>query len=336
MSAGQVEHELARLRVNERGTLDPRTSVLNLVVVAAEDGSPRVFSGLSELAERVPARTIVLVPGIEGKSALEVRPTAFCLPREGSGHICTERIEVRATGDMARRLGSFVAPLLLPDLPTFLYLPCDLTRRMRDIEELGPLADRLVVDSSLSAGIAEAFRTVASLQRAQAVSDLQWTALSPWRSLMSEMFAVGDRDRELGKIRSVEITHSPAGEGRALLMTGWLASSLGWEARERSADKVSFSTSGGEVECGLTAGAHDVPLRRVRLCAEHLSFQVSCHSELSAARATVMEGERTLGERTIHIPPYNAVDLLDRELRFRGRDTVYERSLRAAVGLLPA
>lgn len=338
MSVEGVERELAHLRVNEDGKLEPRSSVLNLVVVADEGSAGEVLSGLSRLAAGMPSRTIALIPGTdEGEAALDVRPTALCYAGEGSGHVCAEQIEIRANGPPARHPRSLAAPLLLPDLPTFLYLPCDFTSRGVELESLAPLAERVIVDSGLPADAASALRSIIGMPSgpgSPAAGDLQWTALTPWRSLIAEMFSVGDRASELTRINSVEITHSPAGEPRALLLLGWLASSLGWEPKERRDEEILFSSPAGTVEATLSPSGEDA-LRRVRLYGEDLSFQVSCRRELSAARATVREGERRVGERTVYLGDYDATGLLGEEMRFRGRDETYENALRAAVGMLP-
>jgi glucose-6-phosphate dehydrogenase assembly protein OpcA len=338
MNVEQVERELARLRINEGGTLEPRSSVLNLVVVAEESSAREVLPRLSRLAAGMPSRTIALIPGTaEGEAALDVRPTAFCYAGEGSGHVCTEQIEVRASGPPARHLQSLAAPLLLPDLPTFLYLPCDFTRRQAELESLAPLAERLVLDSRLPADAGSAFGSIAGILSgpgSPAIGDLQWTTLTPWRSLFAEMFSVGDRERELSRIRQVEISHSPAGKAQALLLLGWLASSLGWRQVSKYGGEIELSSPSGTVEATLSSSSEEVPLQRARIYGEELSFQVSCDWELSATRATVSDGERRVGERTIHLATSDPVGLLEEELRFRGRDETYENALRAAVELL--
>ena len=47
-----------------------------------------------------------------------------------------------------------------------------------------------------------------------------------------------------------------------------------------------------------------------------------------------MRGGETLAERTVHLGTFDLGVLLGEELRYRGRDEIYEGALRAAVEVL--
>jgi hypothetical protein len=53
-SPGQIERELARLRMNEDGSLGARASVLNLIVVTSEESAPEVTRVVCELSGNYP------------------------------------------------------------------------------------------------------------------------------------------------------------------------------------------------------------------------------------------------------------------------------------------
>lgn len=342
MSAGEIERELARLRMNEDGALGARASVLNLVVVTDEEAAPGVTHVVSELSGCYPSRAIVMIADPDEEEAnLEVGLSAVCSVRSGSGdQVCAEQITVHVEGPPAEHLESLAGPLLVPDLPVFLWYPNGHTPRSPECGGMAALADRLILDSGVVGDCEAALRSAANLSRdcIPAVGDLQWAALSPWRSLVADLFVPPERTVELANIRHVEILHAPSGECRALLFVGWLSAALGWRpaSTELMGQGRTFRFAGpsGDVTVELSPSADEAALRRVRLFSEELSFQVSRYGERTDARSTVMRGEELLGERTVHLGSSDSGTLLSEELKFLGRDETYESALERAVALL--
>lgn len=342
MSVEQIEHELGRLRMNEDGTLGLRASVLNLIVVADDESASEITTSVSELADLYPSRAIVLVPDPEGERNLDVRLSAFCSVRGGGGaRVCAEQITIHAGGPPAEHLESLAGPLLVPDLPVFLWYPGVFSSSSPEFAGMKDLADRIIVNSAASGDTEAALRELSVLledPETPAIGDLQWVGLSPWRSLVAELFGSSERGRELDGIHTVELLHNPGGECRALLLVGWLASTLGWSpehASRRGGDReITFSGPAGEIGVRMSGESPDARLRRVRLYSEELSFQVSRHRERSDASATVMRDGELLGERTVRLGAFNLATLLGEELQYRGRDTAYDAALKTAVEVL--
>src|SRR5215203_1181740 len=242
MSAAEIERELARLRMNEDGTLGARASVLNLIVVTNEDYAAGVTRVVSELSESYPSRVVLLISDPDEKEPnLEVGLSAFCGLRRGMpgrGQVCAEQIKIHVEGPPARHLESLAGPLLIPDLPVFLWYPNGDIPRSPECDGMAVLADRLVLDSGATADCEASLRKVANLlgEGIPAVGDLQWAALSPWRSLIADLFAPPERAGELAKIRCVEILHHGIGECQAFLLAGWLSWALGW--RPQTAERT--------------------------------------------------------------------------------------------------
>jgi glucose-6-phosphate dehydrogenase assembly protein OpcA len=342
MSAGRIEHELGKLRTNDDGTLALRSSVLNLIVVTDEESAPQVTSSVSKLAGRYPARAIVFISDPKGERNVDVRLSAFCNVRGGGGaQVCAEQVTIHAEGPPATHLESFAGPLLIPDLPVFLWYPGEFSPRSPEFAAMAELADRVIIDSAATDNREGCLREIAALLEdpaTPAVGDLQWVGISPWRSLLADTFGSPERAGELEKIQRVEVLYAPAGENQALLLTGWLASTLGWKAQTASRDadvrRIGYSGSSGEISVELSAGSPDARLRRIRLYSEELSFQVSRHRELSDVRTTVMRGDELLAERTVHLGSFDLGVLVGEELGYRGHDEAYERALAAAVEAL--
>src|SRR3712207_5198718 len=125
MSVEQIERELGRLRTSEDSTPGLRASVLNLIVVTDEDSAEDVTRSVSEIAGRYPARAIVLISDPEeAETNLDFRLSAFCNVRGGVGaQVFAEQITIHAEGPPAEHLESLAGPLLVSDLPVFLWYP---------------------------------------------------------------------------------------------------------------------------------------------------------------------------------------------------------------------
>jgi len=341
MSVGQIERELGKLRTNDDGTLALRSSVLNLIVVTDEESAPEITDSVSKLAGLHPARAVVLVADPEGESNVDVGLSAFCHARGGSAQVCAEQVTIHAEGPPATHLESLAGPLLIPDLPVFLWYPGEFSPRSPGFAAMAELADRVIMDSAASENHEDCLREVAALvadPATPAIGDLQWVGLSPWRSLLADTFGAPERAGDLEKIESAEVLYAPGGENRALLLVGWLASTLGWkpESAGRNGDgqNIEFSGPSGDISIALSPDSPDARLRRVRLYSSEHSFQVSRHRALSDVRTTVMRGDELLAERTVHLGSFDLGVLVGEELHYRGRDEAYEEALRKAVEIL--
>jgi len=342
MSVGQVERELGKLRTNDDGTLALRSSVLNLIVVTDEESANEVTDSVSKLAGRHPARAVVLIADPEGETNVDVGLSAFCHARGGSrAQVCAEQVTIHAEGLPAAHLESLAGPLLIPDLPVFLWYPGEFSPRTPEFAAMADLADRVIVDSAASESQEACLREIASLVEettTPAIGDLQWVGLSPWRSLLADTFGAPERAGDLLKIESAEVLYAPGGENRAMLLVGWLASTLGWKpesaGRNGNGRSIEFSGPSGDISVTLSPDSPDARLRRIRLYSSEYSFQVSRHRELSDVRTTVMRGDELLAERTVHLGSFDLGVLVGEELRYRGHDEAYVGALRTAVEIL--
>ncbi|MGH3088174.1 MAG: glucose-6-phosphate dehydrogenase assembly protein OpcA [Rubrobacteraceae bacterium] len=336
-SLQNVERELARLRMDDEGAVGLRASVLNLIVVADEGSAAGINRTISELADRHPSRAIVLIPDPEDQAGLDISLSAFCSLRRGANrNVCSEQVTVRAEGPTALHLESVAGPLRIPDLPTFLFYP---GRFSASSPEFLRLADRVILDSA-----ADCERTFGELERLiktpdmPPAGDLQWAAISPWRALLRELFGSPDRRQELLRIREVEVMRTADGECRALLLAGWLSSSLGWTPKGSSHSETGrellFEGPSGEITLRTSPSPSDARLAVVTLRSEDCVFRVSRHKELSEARLSVELGDRRVVDRSVRIGRFDLGATLGEELKYRGRDETFERSLEKVMEIL--
>jgi glucose-6-phosphate dehydrogenase assembly protein OpcA len=361
-----LERELARLRrssgahAKEQGVAVARASVLNLVVFATREiHARRAAATIAELATRHPSRAIVIVVDRD-RAGREPQLQMHChLPLPGEAQQVTyEQILIRARGDADRRLASAVIPLLLPDLPVFLWWTETPPVDAPIFDELLGLVDRLIVDSG---DFARPDRTLARLHAiARAghgrygVTDFNWTRITPWRELVMQFFDVPAWRPFLDTITGIRIGFAVDADGReihpsqALLFIGWLASRLGWTAVESLAP----SEAGGLLFAMRRADGHEIPVRvrprfmrgleggdlsGLRIQSEdggrHAEFVVK-RSETSAyVTALVTIGGRGMGERIVPLGRPGVGELLGEELTIARSDAIYEDALAALVAL---
>ncbi len=343
ISVEQIEHELGGLRMNEDGTLGLRASVLNLIVVTDEESAGDVTRSVSNIAGRYPSRAILLISDPdESEAGVDIQLSAFCSVRGGGGaQVCAEQVTIHAEGPPAAHLESLAGPLLVSDLPVFLWYPGPFSPDSPEFAGMVGIADRLIIDSAAAGDCARSLTEIAALlekEETPAVGDLQWVQLSPWRSLVAELFSSPERTGELERLRGVEILYAPDGECRALLLTGWLASTLGWRLEDvtptDNGREIRFDGPSGEVSVSMSPASSDARFREVRLYTDDYTFEVARSRDLSEARTTVMKGGEVLAERTVHLGTFDLGVLLGEELRYRGRDESHEAALRRAVEIL--
>jgi glucose-6-phosphate dehydrogenase assembly protein OpcA len=116
-------------------------------------------------------------------------------------------------------------PLVVTDLPTLLWSPHG---HREVISELLPLSQAVLLDSVEEPAPAEALRWASHLGEQAYVVDLAWLRSTPWRERVAAIFDPPSRRPELRTIAAVTVRHHPASTAAALLLTGWLASRLGW------------------------------------------------------------------------------------------------------------
>lgn len=367
-----LERELARVRreraahARENVATVARAAVVNIVVVARREvHALRAARTIATLAMRHPSRAIVVLGNIHEKGPAEIALHAQ-LPSvigegaepERSGLVYNERILVRARGPVEDRIASIVVPLLVPDLPLFLWWTETPALGSAHFNELVSLASRLVVDS---ADFARPERTVAELtnacvtERRCALTDLNWTRLTPWRELLTQFFDVPAWRALLDDIDGVRISFAVDADGReiqpsqALLLVGWLASRLGWHA----SDHIAPSEAGGHLfNLGRSTGERvHIRLRPrfdrglaegdvsgIRIDAHqggrHTQFRI--HREGGGrphASATVTVDGAVVSERILPLPTADVVELLGEELTILASDRVFEDALGLLVTL---
>ena len=355
--------ELARLRraavahAKESGRTLARASVLNLVVYAEREvHARRAARTVGELAIRHPSRAIVLL-GDRERDGVIASVQLHCHVPHGDAEqtVLYEQILARVRGDFDERVASVVIPLLVPDLPVFLWWTGTPPRDARRLDDLVALADRFIVDSADFAHPDQTLPRVARLRTlGVGITDLNWARLTHWRELVAQFFDVASWRPYLDGITGIRVGFAVDMDGRAvhpsqaLLLLGWLASRLGWQPIEALAP----SEAGGMLfrmrradgapvmvrlrprfERGLDPG--DVSGLRIQatLGREVAEFVVKRAPDERHATATAVMGRVVRGERVVPLPALGIRELLGEELSIAGNDDVFEAALNTLMAL---
>ncbi|MEU8777468.1 glucose-6-phosphate dehydrogenase assembly protein OpcA [Streptomyces sp. NPDC048606] len=225
--------------------------VLTLVVVTDEENAYDAVRAASEASREHPCRIIAVIKR-SGRGPQRLRQSRLDAElRVGSDAGSGEIVLLRLHGELTSQAGSVVLPLLVPDAPVVAWWPADAPADpARD--ELGALAQRRITDAQ------EAPDPVAALDgRAAAYApgdtDLAWTRLTPWRSLLAAAL-----DQKPLPVTGAAV-ESEADNASAELLARWLEDRLKVQVRRVVTDgpvitRVRLETEAGEIRVDRPAG----------------------------------------------------------------------------------
>jgi glucose-6-phosphate dehydrogenase assembly protein OpcA len=232
---------------------------LNLIVVPCSDRREKgVERALDRLGAHTPSRSLVLRE--HGVKRLDARIVLECQSPTAAGHVglCHDRVLLSVDAARLEHSASLLAPLLVRDLPTVLWLP----EPMAEAPDPGLLerAQYVLVDSG-SGGPAELGR-MAELAAGIRVHDLAWGRLEYWRAAIAAAFDTPEHRRLLPALSTVELRCEERGLQAGLLLAGWIAARAGWrpgplEQRDGHSIVKATKSDGAEVAIKLDEAPPD-------------------------------------------------------------------------------
>ncbi|MFF0750599.1 glucose-6-phosphate dehydrogenase assembly protein OpcA [Streptomyces sp. NPDC004267] len=192
--------------------------VLTLVIVTDEENAYDSVKAANEASREHPSRTLVVIKR-QTRSPRERNVTRLDAEvRVGTDAGAGETVLLRLHGEVNDRADSVVLPLLLPDAPTVVWWPVD-APEVPSRDPLGALAQRRITDAYAVADPIGALAARAA-SYAPGDTDLAWTRLTPWRSLLA---AALDQARATVTSAAVE---SEAENPSAELLARWFGDRL--------------------------------------------------------------------------------------------------------------
>lgn len=341
-----------------------RANTLNLVAAAPSlEIAEMIMSTVSQLKDFLPSRTIIVIndPALTRPKTwhvdLQINETSTGDDTPG---ILFETITFWTDQSSAGALSSVVSPLLISELPTFLWWPSGEFIDNAIFEDLALIADRLVFDSARLGNDAHAvadYRTLIDEETDPLVGDFTWLRLAPWRQLVAQFFDPADTHKSLRNIDTVSIAYAQerrdrgSGFAAALLICGWLGSRLGWEVIEPleprkaggwTAFMAATDESGRAREINIRLTPDATPgakfsLRSVEILTNHdttgrFLIQRNDQDDLITSSETSFS---PYVSRMVYSRRHSTVEMLGEELQRFGPDRIFEDAIRLATRLLP-
>ena len=220
--------------------------VLTLLVSVDGDDHSEAVEAATRTAGEHPSRILVVHHRRES-SPSRLDAEVFGGGERGPG----ELVVLDLHGELADAPASVVLPLLVPDTPVVTYWPAWIPPRP-SANPLGALGQRRITDLAAASDAPSRLRGLAE-QYAPGDTDLSWTRLTPWRSLLA---AALDQERSAVTGGSVA---AERGNPSARLLAAWLSSRLGVGI------EIVDSAGPGITEVTLrtdAAGAAEIAIRR--------------------------------------------------------------------------
>lgn len=203
-----------------------------------------------------------------------------------------------------------VAALRLSSLPTIVWWRGG--RQPGVLLDLAHLADRVVLDDEEPMS---AWRRAVALFDKAAFSDLAWTRLTRWRTLMANFFDIPEVRAASPRFDRLRITGADPIAAR--LFAAWISASL---HRSRA------------IETEIVAGASGACIEEIRFGdgEERLLLRLAPSGSCVQTSADV-RGHRST-RRTVSLGDQSLTALMTEELAIRARDRAFEAAVHACVG----
>jgi glucose-6-phosphate dehydrogenase assembly protein OpcA len=330
-----------------------RACALNLLVyVESEEEGREVSNVVSQVTLQNPCRAIVMITeAASSQPALTAWISAHChLPVAGEKQVCSEEISIAASGKAVADLASVVVPLTVSGLPVYLWWRAGRYQPSSDFKQILRISDHVFIDSARfpdpAADLSSFSAQVEKSSGDIAFSDLNWTRLTPWRELVAQCFDSAETRSCLEQLAEVRVEYEQrrdggaGGLGRALLITGWLASLLGWAPRGHSVSSMHGTRLLIFKSGSLLVRVNAVPVEVTATCPSGLvslilktegspgvTFALVSQPECNGVLARTELAGRPPLEQTMRLETAGEAELLNLELQFASRDRLYEQAL---------
>ncbi|MFH8255451.1 glucose-6-phosphate dehydrogenase assembly protein OpcA [Streptomyces roseolus] len=193
--------------------------VLTLVIVTDEENAYDAVKAANEASKEHPSRILVVIRR-RALSPRERNVTRLDAEvRLGTDAGSGETVLLRLHGELGARADSVVLPLLLPDAPVVVWWPVD-APAVPSRDPLGALAQRRITDAFAVEDPLGALAARAA-SYAPGDTDLSWTRLTPWRSMLAAALDQAGTDVVSAAVEAEEANPS------AELLARWFEVRLG-------------------------------------------------------------------------------------------------------------
>lgn len=245
-----------------------RSSVLTLVAFAPTlERATEVQQSIAALASQHPSRAIIaaITPADANDAPTATVDVRSYAQDHSNSMIGSEVVTLYVPATEVERVPKYVRPLLLSDMPVFVWLTAAPPNHLELIEALADLGDHLVFDSATFGQptrdlgvLAHIIRRSRTTVNYKAFHDFTWERLAPWREAVAQCFDPPNLPL-LSHITQVRLGYAqPSDQATqplpSYLLAGWLAARLRWQP-------IRFVQHlGGGAQCRVQMGKQREPL----------------------------------------------------------------------------
>lgn len=355
-SLGHVDSCLSELytqAMEQEGAVPTvRTVLLNLIAYSSDPAlAERAAEYAIEIVSSVSCRAIVAdVASADQQQGASV--SVVCgVSERGDRRLCGEVIRVYA---VPGSVTGAVMPLLIPDVPVYLWVLGDVPQDREDFGDLLRVASHVILDTRATEPLGQSLRAVDRLRRADGgdriVQDLAWMSLHAWREATAQHFDPHAVRQYLAHVTEVNIQYSgsnaaPLPESAPLLFASWFADRVGLRSR------AAFHSRDDGFRIDATQEDHPALVRVIPTDSDRepghlLSVEVRCGAGDNTACLTtegVTDTQMILTEdckdvclppKTTDVPPLGTAALATTAIRSYRRDRVYESAVDTALKII--
>lgn len=199
--------------------------LFNLILYAT---NPQRLKYLQDFIQTIvksfPCRTILIYCDPEAPAKqLELQETT---------NATYSQIQINSSSEQLHRVPFVIFPILIPDLPLYLFWTEDPTREEIVLPRLIKFSKRLFFEyGNINERAAFSLRLLQMMHAHPEIEfiDLNWSINSGWRHLLPQVFDSADKIEQLRNAKTIKISysHQPA---QAVYLISWLASRLEWKS----------------------------------------------------------------------------------------------------------
>ena len=319
---GGIEERLKESRSREGAST---ATTMNLIVYIDDCSQhERALRRAQDFSEKYPARVMILDATRKGLENVE-----SCARSAEGATISAERIELGVGGLAPEIVSSSINALRIGDIPDVLWWTSGTLSEHDLFEQMLPLMDVLIVDSSGIDGAPTALCELAAFaDRSHAIllRDLAYMRLSPWQDMVAQFFDDERFVADLNRIEAVEVASGSSAE--AYYIVGWLASRLGWRPTQR----FLMTDSGGKtIRVNFQTKGNLRRVLRVAISTPQRTFAADLAESADTVCLSVSDQKQ---KRCMPLHHIDNLTLLEKAFLFTSKDEVFENALHLLCNLL--
>lgn len=266
VSPEEIQKTLNKIWDSLETTNTTRACLFNLVFYTKQNHRvPYIQKLAQKVIEKFPSRVIFITSNAYALEPKLTTQVSILTSSQGQFDIACDYIHIDTEGSACQKIPFLILPHILPDLPVYLVLAEDPCQDDPLLNQLAPLAHRLIFDSETTDSLCQ-FASNLLYQHKRLnidVADLNWARLEQYRQLLSTTFHSAEALGSLQKTRTLNIAYNAHQTPffchtkiQAIYLQAWLACQLGWEFCRVETDgpilNITYRSQSGSVDICLS------------------------------------------------------------------------------------